>query len=233
MNIMSNKYKNAVLQYLGDDITDILIDRNLFFQFIAELQKQNVFIENIMWWEHKLKESKSDISLGGPIDERDERYIWGECCDLVKWFDSENIEVNKVEVLNYLKDIENQKLYLGLVPSVSIRKELSGFEVVVGDEKNVCPVCGFEGLDEPSYDEFLEPSCDICPCCGVEFGFDDLEFNNVTFVTARNNWLKNGAKWFNKNEKPKNWNLEEQLKNTELPSIKKLEKRLQDKFEKH
>ncbi len=67
----------------------------------------------------------------------------------------------------------------------------------------------------------------------MEFGFDDIEFKNVTFATARNNWLKNGAKWFNKNEKPKNWDLEEQLKNTELPTIKNLEKRLQNKFEKH
>lgn len=98
-------------------------------------------------------------------------------------------------------------------------------------EKYICPVCGYKGLDEPAYDEtYLEGSYDICSCCGCEFGFDDFDFKLLTFQTAQNKWLSEGAMWFNKNEKPKNWNLEDQLKNLKLPEIKQLETRLKIKF---
>jgi len=37
-----------------------------------------------------------------------------------------------------------------------------------------CPICGFPDLDEPPYDSDGEnPSFDICPCCGIEFGYED------------------------------------------------------------
>lgn len=101
---------------------------------------------------------------------------------------------------------------------------------MTNDKKNICPVCGFQGLNEAPYDEELNASYDICPCCGVEFGYDDFKIDNIVFEIARNKWLAKGAKWFKKDEKPKNWILEEQLKNTELPEIKELEKMLQDKL---
>lgn len=87
-------------------------------------------------------------------------------------------------------------------------------------KKYICPVCGYDGLEEPVYDEIGEPSFEICSCCGVEFGFDDFDIKNLTFVTVREKWLKDGAKWFDKAAKPKNWNLEEQLKNLQLPEVK-------------
>jgi len=105
-------------------------------------------------------------------------------------------------------------------------------DVVMEKQKYICPICGFQGLDEAPYDEDLNASYDICPCCGVEFGYDDFKNDNVKFEIARNKWISNGAKWFNKNKKPKNWILEAQLKNTELPEIKALEKRLQDNCKK-
>lgn len=39
--------------------------------------------------------------------------------------------------------------------------------------KYICPVCGFDGLKEAPYGPDKEPSYEICPNCGVEFGFDD------------------------------------------------------------
>ena len=79
-------------------------------------------------------------------------------------------------------------------------------------EKYVCPVCGYDGLEESAYDKTGEPSFEICSCCGFEFGFDDFS-EHKTFEQYREEWIKNGAKWLNINEKPKNWILEEQLKN--------------------
>lgn len=39
--------------------------------------------------------------------------------------------------------------------------------------KYTCPVCGFDGLKEAPYGPNQEPSYEICPNCGFEFGFDD------------------------------------------------------------
>jgi predicted RNA-binding Zn-ribbon protein involved in translation (DUF1610 family) len=36
-----------------------------------------------------------------------------------------------------------------------------------------CPVCGFQGLSEPAYDEHYCTFFEICPSCGTEFGYDD------------------------------------------------------------
>jgi hypothetical protein len=31
-------------------------------------------------------------------------------------------------------------------------------------------VCGYDGLDEPAFDDVGAPSYDICDCCGTQFG---------------------------------------------------------------
>lgn len=82
------------------------------------------------------------------------------------------------------------------------------------NKKYICPVCGYDRLDERPYDIIGEPSFNICPCCGFEYGFDDMNCG-YTFESYRNKWINDGAKWFSKKEKPRNWNLEEQLKNLE------------------
>ncbi len=92
-------------------------------------------------------------------------------------------------------------------------------------EKYICPICGYDGLEE-------KPDCsyEICPCCGYEFGsneyFDksncpvdvgyefDYKENEEFYAYVRSLWLKNGAKWWAKDErKPKNWDLIKQLNN--------------------
>ncbi len=47
----------------------------------------------------------------------------------------------------------------------------------------------------------------ICPCCGTQFGYDDV---NHSFLQIRNIWLQRGGQWFN-TEFPyfirqRNWN---------------------------
>ena len=41
------------------------------------------------------------------------------------------------------------------------------------EPKYTCPVCAFDGLKEAPYGPHQEPSYEICPNCGFEFGFDD------------------------------------------------------------
>ena len=73
----------------------------------------------------------------------------------------------------------------------------------------ICPVCGFNGLKEPSYDKDGTPSYEICASCGFEFGFEG-EGDAARF---RENWIKNGALWFTPGLKPVDWELQKQLEN--------------------
>lgn len=115
----------------------------------------------------------------------------------------------------------------------------------------ICPICGYDKLKEnPYYNENLA-SCEICPCCGFEFGityFNELdEYNGIysekeAMEYYRKMWILTGALWFYeqifaretlpnsdcseeelneilgkiKRDKPKNWKLEEQLKNINI-----------------
>ena len=42
------------------------------------------------------------------------------------------------------------------------------------DNSKICPVCGSPNLIEGSFDDFGCSTYEICPCCGFEFGFDDI-----------------------------------------------------------
>ena len=80
------------------------------------------------------------------------------------------------------------------------------------DNKFICPVCGFDQLKEPAYGQDGEPSYQICPCCGFEFGFDDGT-KSETFISYREKWIKTGALWFNQKLRPQNWSIDAQLEN--------------------
>jgi len=54
-------------------------------------------------------------------------------------------------------------------------------------EQQVCPVCGYDELEEPPQD------FSICPACGTEFGYDDF---SMTREELRRRWLERGAPWF-------------------------------------
>lgn len=75
----------------------------------------------------------------------------------------------------------------------------------------VCPICGYNKLQETPYDKDGNPSYEVCKCCGFEFGFDEyIEDNNgeiLEFSDAlkiyRSNWIKAGAILFSPNDFPK------------------------------
>lgn len=57
------------------------------------------------------------------------------------------------------------------------------------DPRFTCPVCKFDRLQEPPKD------FTICPCCGVEFDYDDVR---RTVETLRAEWIAGGRKWWSK-----------------------------------
>lgn len=81
-----------------------------------------------------------------------------------------------------------------------------------------CPVCGCE-LD------FLpwkgdNPSDEICPCCYIQFGYEDLtapdekEKRIAVYNEYRDYWIKNGMIWNSTGQEcPSNWDPKKQLQN--------------------
>ena len=75
--------------------------------------------------------------------------------------------------------------------------------------KYVCPICGYPEMTQPAYDEYDCCSWDICPSCGVEFGYHDATRSHETL---RQQWLEKGAEWYSAvTAPPWNWNPQAQL----------------------
>ena len=88
--------------------------------------------------------------------------------------------------------------------------------------EKICPVCGFDNLEEGPFTQEGYPTYEICPCCGYEFGYDD-EANGTSYDTFREKWIDNGFPWFHDDEKPNNWDkqmMEKQLSNAKLSPSK-------------
>lgn len=78
--------------------------------------------------------------------------------------------------------------------------------------ENVCPVCGYDGLEEMPYDEEdCYPSWEICECCGFQYGFTDYD-EGISFEEYRKQWVTEGANWRIRDLKPLSWDLGAQLK---------------------
>ena len=80
-----------------------------------------------------------------------------------------------------------------------------------------CPACGYDGLfEEPWNDE--SASDEICPSCGIHFGYDDAKPNDPSARAMaqrawRKGWITNGMTWFSQSRRPPDgWNPEEQLR---------------------
>jgi hypothetical protein len=79
----------------------------------------------------------------------------------------------------------------------------------------ICPVCGYKGLREDPREQTFE----ICPCCYVEFGYEDV---GNTYEALRQKWIDSGAEWHSRavSPPPKNWDYREQLKNLKESAAK-------------
>ncbi len=77
----------------------------------------------------------------------------------------------------------------------------------------ICRVCGLdlsEYYSDPPWDPEGYGSQDICPCCGVQFGYQDSWLKGIK--KHRTDWLAEGGNWRDPELKPENWSLEEQMK---------------------
>lgn len=74
----------------------------------------------------------------------------------------------------------------------------------------ICRTCGLE-YQTPTWEDEGSASYDICNCCEVEFGIQDNTYKGV--LEYRKKWLDSGALWADSKMKPKEWDLEKQLKN--------------------
>jgi hypothetical protein len=77
-----------------------------------------------------------------------------------------------------------------------------------------CLVCGFPELEEPPYDETGTATFEICPCCGIEFGYQDAKRSHAEL---REEWIKAGMKWWYQ-DPPPGWDAKAQLRKAGLPN---------------
>lgn len=84
----------------------------------------------------------------------------------------------------------------------------------------VCPVCGYDFLREPPWDNDA-PSDEICPSCGTQFGYDDAaggraDQRQVRHRELRARWKSSGCRWFSSSRPPPDgWNPMQQLASVE------------------
>ena len=83
--------------------------------------------------------------------------------------------------------------------------------------RNICPICGYDKLEEEPYNESGYGSDEICVCCGFQFGYDDFPNKEESYVEWREKWICDNYKWFSrKTLQPKEWNIQIQLKNIKI-----------------
>lgn len=63
-----------------------------------------------------------------------------------------------------------------------------------------CRVCGFLESSQPWGAAGRSPDFFICPCCGVEHGYEDA--THISGLADRQRWLFEGAKWHTAKSRP-------------------------------
>lgn len=65
----------------------------------------------------------------------------------------------------------------------------------MGAVMHTCPVCGYEGLEEPPRSPTTNGgSFEICPSCGFQFGVTDDD-QGYSYDAWREEWIAHGMKW--------------------------------------
>lgn len=84
-------------------------------------------------------------------------------------------------------------------------------------DKFKCRVCGLDqSPDLPWGENGDHASFNICPCCGVEFGYEDDSLQNC--LLARRNWVEvRRCAWFPPKDRPLDWDMPSQVRGIPLP----------------
>lgn len=80
---------------------------------------------------------------------------------------------------------------------------------------HTCPACGYELWFEPWSGG--SPGHEICPCRGIQFGYDDFTPKRVgerqaVYEDWRAAWIAEGMRWRSPSPPPAGWNSEAQLR---------------------
>ena len=89
----------------------------------------------------------------------------------------------------------------------------------MANAEGICPVCGYAGLLEPAWSGD-SPSYEICPCCGIEFGYDDSSTTQkgrrTRHLELRAAWIAAGYPWWStEQDPPTGWDPTVQLRRIE------------------
>ena len=79
----------------------------------------------------------------------------------------------------------------------------------VDEASHRCRVCGWLYPEPPWGADGRSPLFEYCPCCGVEFGYQDS--NRSGAARYRDQWLAAGAPWSEPSKRPDGWSVELQL----------------------
>jgi hypothetical protein len=80
----------------------------------------------------------------------------------------------------------------------------------------LCFVCGYSDLVDPPWDNDA-PSDEICPSCGIHFGYDDAAggdpgLRESIYREWRRRWIAAGMRWWSLSDAPVGWDPEAQLR---------------------
>jgi hypothetical protein len=83
----------------------------------------------------------------------------------------------------------------------------------------MCPACGYPGLLEPPHAENGAASDEICPACGIHFGYEDEigcdENARASYYRGwGGKWHVDGARWWSSRASPADWDGEAQFQVT-------------------
>ena len=126
-----------------------------------------------------------------------------------------------------VRDVLSAELYGPGLVTVSpdrilsdLREDLEDVIEKLKPELHTCAVCGYLGLLDSPW-KGGSPSDEICPSCGIQFGYNDwaggdLERRQQTHRDWRERWKAGGCRWDARTiPPPPGWDPHEQLKRVE------------------
>lgn len=105
------------------------------------------------------------------------------------------------------------KQVVNLLPIFQMLNNMQNKNTFIHNNEYICRICGLI-QDEPTWEEEVS-SHNLCPCCGVEFGYEDITL--ISIRQYRTKWIDLGYKWVEPNLMPQNWDIDKQLKN--IPTL--------------
>jgi hypothetical protein len=84
------------------------------------------------------------------------------------------------------------------------------------EQTYVCPACGYPNLEEAAWDGD-RPSQEVCPCCGLQFGYMDAvggrdDIRPGFWVGWGTRWFAEGMPWSSPHGPPEGWDPDAQYR---------------------